>query len=72
MELQPAQRRLAQVLGLLTIIAGALLTLLTLGVLLFIPLPQNVGMVVFALGVAVLGLVIMLGGRKLVRWGSGN
>jgi hypothetical protein len=72
MELQPSHRRLAQVLGLLTIITGALVTLLTLGVLLFIPLRQNVSMVVVALGVAVLGLVIMLGGRKLLRWGSGG
>ena len=71
MELQPTHGRLVQVLGFLTIIAGVLVTLLTLGVLLFIPLHQNVAMVVVGLGVAVLGLVIMMGGRRLLRWGSG-
>lgn len=72
MELQPPHSRLIQILGLLTIVAGGLVTLLTLGVLLFIPLDQNVGMVVVALGVAVLGLVTMIGGRKLLRRGSGG
>ena len=71
MELQPPRSRLVQVVGLLTIVAGGLVTLLTLGVLLFIPLDKNVGMVVVALGVAVLGLVTMIGGRKLLRRGSG-
>lgn len=61
-----------QVVGFLTIIAGGLLTLLTLGVLLFIPLRQNVAMVVVALGVAALGLVIMIAGRKLLRSGGGD
>ena len=61
-----------QVVGLLTIVTGGLVTLLTLGVLLFIPLHENVAMVVVALGVAVLGLVIMVGGRKLVRRGRGD
>jgi len=72
MELQPPHRRLVQVVGFLTIIAGGLLTLLTLGVLLFIPLRQNVAMVVVALGVAALGLVIMIAGRKLLRSGGGD
>jgi VIT1/CCC1 family predicted Fe2+/Mn2+ transporter len=72
MEIPPQHRRLVQVLGFLTIIAGALVTLLTLGVLLFIPLHQNVAMVVVALAVAVLGLVIMIGGRKLQRSGRGD
>lgn len=72
MELQPPHRRLVQVVGLLTIVTGGLVTLLTLGVLLFIPLHENVAMVVVALGVAVLGLVIMVGGRKLVRRGRGD
>ena len=69
MELQPPHGRLVQVVGLLTIIAGGLVTLLTLGGLLFIPRHQNVAMVVVAHGFAVLGLV---GGRKLLRWGNGN
>ena len=72
MELQPTNRRLVQAVGLLTIVAGALLTLVMLGVLLFIPLRQNVAVVIVGLGVAVLGLVIMLGGRKLLRRGSGD
>jgi hypothetical protein len=72
MELQPPHRRLVQVVGVLTIVAGGLVTLVTLGVLLFIPLHENVAMVVVALGVAVLGLVIMVGGRKLLRSGSGD
>ena len=72
MEPQPPHRRLVQVVGVLTIIAGALVTLVTLGVLLFIPLRENVAMVLVALGVAVLGLVIMVGGRRLLRSGSGD
>ena len=72
MELQPPNRRLVQVLGLLTIVAGALVTLLMLGVLLFIPIRGNVAMVVVGLGVAVLGLGIMVGGRKLLRRDGGD
>jgi len=72
MEIQPPNRRLVQVLGVLTIVAGALVTLLTLGILLFIPLRQNLAMVFVGLGVAVLGLAIMIGGRKLLRLGSGD
>jgi hypothetical protein len=72
MELEPPHRRLVQVLGVLTIIAGGVVTLVTLGVLLFIPLHENVAMVVVALGVAVLGLVAMVGGRKLLGWGRGD
>ncbi|HET6982576.1 MAG TPA: hypothetical protein VFI53_10555 [Myxococcaceae bacterium] len=72
MELPPPNRRLVQVLGLLIIVAGALVTLLMLGVLLFIPLPGNVAMVVVGLGAAVLGLGIMVGGRKQLRRGSGD
>jgi len=71
-EIQPPNRRLVQVLGVLTIVAGALVTLLTLGILLFIPLRQNLAMVFVGLGVAVLGLAIMIGGRKLLRLGSGD
>lgn len=72
MELQPPNSRLVQVLGLLTIVAGALVTLLMLGVLLFIPIRGNVAMVVVGLGVAVLGLGIMVGGRKLLRRDGGD
>ena len=75
MELQPTRRRAAQSLGVVTIAAGVLAFTAALGLLLveFRSLrPRGVTDLVPELLLATLGTILVVVGRKLLAWGSGD
>jgi len=74
MEIQPPRRRAAQAIGVIVMIAGAILLATSLAFVFGLILERQRGGrgLLLDLAMGLLGVILLILGRRLLSWGSGD
>jgi protein-S-isoprenylcysteine O-methyltransferase Ste14 len=74
MEIQPPRRRAAQAIGVVVVVAGALLLATSLAFVsgLILEIQRGRRGLLIDLAIGLLGVILLILGKRLLSWGSGD